>query len=76
MVFIEMLQCGIAPGSQNLAQRLGLGSTAGMWTVRGLEGEGRGRGRRACQGPEGGGNRQLLIAVVLLLWCVLSPCLL
>lgn len=35
-----MLQCGIAPGSQNLAQRLGLGSTAGMWTVRGLEGEG------------------------------------
>ena len=33
MVFIEMLQWGIAPRSQNLALRLGLGCAAEMWTV-------------------------------------------
>lgn len=64
MVFIEMLQWGIAPGSKNLAQRPGLGSAAGMWTVGGLDGGG-GEGVPARV-------RQLLIGAVLML-CVLSP---
>lgn len=64
MVFIEMLQWGIGPGSKNLAQRPGLGNAAGKWTVGGLEG-GVGEGEPA-------GVRQLLVRAVLML-CVLSP---
>lgn len=35
MVCIEMLRWGTAPGSKKLAQRPGLGSAAGRWTVDG-----------------------------------------
>lgn len=62
MVCIEMLRWGTAPGSKKLAQRPGLGSAAGRWTV-----EGGGEGR-----PGSGGRWQQLLTGAVLMLCALS----
>ena len=63
MFFIEMLQWGIAPRSQNLALRPGLGCAAEMWTIGHSGGEGwPGSGRRLPAAADQGSSDEGLLS--------------